>query len=159
MKKNGHKVSQSTPEKMRRPLFEIRVSPIEGRGAFALRRIRKGTRIIEYTGDRVSHTEADRRYADNGKVHRHILVFVVDSNTCIDAGRHGNEARFINHSCDPNCETIEDHGRIFIQAIRNIQPGVELSYDYNLTGSRPRTKQEKAEYACHCGAPNCRGYM
>ena len=78
---------------------------------------------------------------------------------CIDAGVHGNDARFINHSCDPNCQAIEEEDRIFIEAIRNIQPGAELNYDYAMSGTMPRTKAERELYACRCGAANCRGIM
>lgn len=139
--------------------FQVRRSGIHGHGGFALRRIRKGTRIIEYAGERISQKEADRRQKDNGTPHYHTVQFTVDENICIDAGRHGNAARFINHSCDPNCDTVNDGGHIFIEAIRNIQPGVELTYDYWLTGAQPRTKSEREFYACRCGSSNCRGTM
>ena len=141
------------------PFYEIRRSSIHGRGAFALRRIRKGTRIVEYTGQRISDEEADRRDRSNGQIHEHTFLFSTSDHGCIDAGRGGNSARYINHSCNPNCEAVDEDGRIFIEAIRNIQPGVELSYDYMLTGPAPRTKAERAKVACFCGAPNCRGIM
>lgn len=141
------------------PYFKVRSSRIHGKGAFATRRIRKGTRIIEYTGERISHEEADRRHADKGEGHHHTFLFAVDKHTVIDAGRYGNDTRFINHSCDPNTESVYEDGRIYIEAIRNIQPGIELSYDYGLVGSEPRTKAEYARHACRCGSPNCRGSM
>ncbi len=141
------------------PCFKVRSSGIHGKGAFATRRIRKGTRIIEYTGERISHEEADRRYAKKAEEHHHTFHFAVDKHTVIDAGRHGNDARFINHSCDPNTESVHEDGRIYIEAIRNIQPGIELAYDYGLTGSEPRTKAERAHHACRCGSPDCRGSM
>ena len=78
---------------MRKPFFEIRPSPIHGRGAFATRRIRKGTRIIEYTGERLTPLEADARYDDDRSEHPHVLLFTVDRRTVIDAGVGGNEAR------------------------------------------------------------------
>jgi hypothetical protein len=145
--------------KPRKPYFKVRNSRIHGRGAFATRRIRKATRVIEYTGERITNEEAERRYRGRNDPHDHTVLFALDKRTCLDAGRHGNEARFINHSCHPNCETVHDKGRIFIQAIRNIQPGVELSYEYELTGPKPRTKGEWARYACHCDVPHCRGTM
>ena len=147
-------------KKSSNPAFEVRSSAIHGHGVFAVRRIRPGTQIVEYTGERVSNAEADRRYAsDNGSPHDHTVLFALDDDMCIDAGRGGNAARFINHSCNPNCESVEENGRIFIEAIRNIQPGVELTYDYQLTGPMPRVRAERERYACACGAPNCRGIM
>lgn len=90
-------------------------------------------------------------------VHHHTFLFALDNGVLIDAGRGGNAARFINHSCEPNCEAVQEGDRIFIQAIRNIQPGVELTYDYALEreGRLPAGWRER--YACRCGAPNCRG--
>ncbi len=144
---------------MSTPYFRVRTSRIHGRGAFATRRIRKGTRIIEYQGERITNEEAERRYPENGARHEHTVLFALNDRFCLDAGRHGNSARYINHSCYPNCETIREGDRIFIYAIRNIQPGVELSYDYYLTGPRPRSRDEWSRYLCFCGSPNCRGTM
>ena len=141
------------------PYFKVRSSGIHGKGAFALRRIRQGTRIVEYTGERISHEEADRRYAGKPDDHHHTFLFAVNKRTVIDAGRHGNDARFINHSCDPNTESVHEDGRIYIEAIRTIQPGEELTYDYELISSAPLTKAELARHACHCGLPHCRGTM
>ncbi|HUQ83515.1 MAG TPA: SET domain-containing protein-lysine N-methyltransferase [Gemmatimonadaceae bacterium] len=137
--------------------FELRESTIQGRGGFAIRPIRKGTRIIEYLGERISPKEADNRY-DDGKMGRHhTFLFSVDSKTVIDAGVDGNEARFINHSCAPNCEAIDERKRIFVEAIRNIAAGEELTYDYAY--ERDGTEDEDWEriYMCKCGAPTCRG--
>ncbi len=128
-------------------------------GVFALRRIPKGKRIVEYTGERISHQESDERYDDDAVASPHTFLFIVDSKTVIDAAVGGNEARFINHSCNPNCETMIEDGRVWVLALRNIEPGEELSYDYLLERpGRYRTEYEK-QYACHCGAPNCRGIM
>ena len=137
--------------------FELRRSKIQGRGAFAIRPIKKGTRIIEYTGERITHDEADRRYDDGGMGRHHTFLFSIDRNTVIDAAVGGNEARFINHSCAPNCEAIDERKRIFIEAIRDIATGEELSYDYAY--ERDGTEDEESErlYMCKCGAPNCRG--
>ena len=97
-----------------------------------LRRIRKGTTVIEYLGDRVSHEQADARYEDKDPKDNHTFLFTVDAKTVIDAGVNGNEARYINHGCDPNCESDHVNKRIFIEAIRTIQPGEELAYDYQI---------------------------
>jgi SET domain-containing protein len=141
------------------PLFKVRRSRVHGRGAFAARRIRKGTRIVEYLGERVSHEEADRRYEDHGSRDSHTFLFIVDARTVIDAGVGGNEARFINHSCNPNCETVMEGKRVFIEAVRAIQPGEELNYDYQLGRAPDDPPDVDAIYACRCGEANCRGTM
>lgn len=138
-------------------LLRVRRSKIHGRGVFAVRPIPKGTRIIEYAGERISPREADRRYEDGNQGHVHVLLFIVDRKTQIDAGVGGNEACFLNHSCDPNCEAVLDDKRIFIEAIRDIAPGVELTYDYNLQGPGVLSAEERRSYVCRCGAENCRG--
>ena len=137
--------------------FELRQSSIQGRGGFAIRPIPKGTRIIEYVGERISHDQADKRYDDGGMGRHHTFLFSIDSKTVIDAAVDGNEARFINHSCAPNCEAIDERKRIYIEAIRDIAPGEELTYDYAY--ERDGTEDEEWEriYLCKCGAPNCRG--
>jgi hypothetical protein len=141
--------------KLTQDYFEIRRSPIQGLGAFALKRIRKGTRVIEYTGERVSHAEADRRYDDSTMKRHTTYLFVVNGRTVVDATSSGNEARFINHSCAPNCESLIDGTRIFIEAIRTIEPGEELVYDYRF--ERTGEPGEEKRYICKCGAPTCRG--
>ena len=141
------------------PLFKVRRSRVHGRGVFAARRIRKGTRIVEYLGDRVSHREADQRYADRDERDNHTFLFIVDARTVIDAGVGGNDARFINHSCNPNCETVIEARRVFIEALRTIQPGEELHYDYQLGRSRDDPPDVDEIYACRCGQANCRGTM
>ena len=115
-----------------RPMIEVRHSPVHGYGVFALRRIRKGTTVIEYLGDRISHEEADARYDGKHPQDNHTFLFTVDAKTVIDAGANGNEARYINHGCDPNCQSTTAGKRIFIEAIRTIQPGEELAYDYQI---------------------------
>jgi SET domain-containing protein len=148
------------PAKRRRtPLFEVRHSPIHGYGVFAARRIRKGTTVIEYLGDRVSHAQADSRYEDKDPNDNHTFLFTVDAKTVIDAGVNGNEARYINHGCDPNCESTTMNKRIFIEAIRTIQPGEELSYDYQIQRDNDDAPNIDEVYACRCGARNCRGSM
>jgi SET domain-containing protein len=137
--------------------FEIRESPIQGRGAFAFREIRRGTPIIEYTGERISHAEADRRYDDESMERHHTFLFTVNRRTVIDAAVNGNDARFINHSCDPNCEAVIEDGRIFIEAIRTIHSGEELAYDYQYERTGSIDESDASRYVCRCGAVNCRG--
>ena len=144
---------------MQNQLLEVRPSKIQGLGVFAIKPIKKGARVIEYAGQRITPAEADRRYNDDASEHPHVLLFAVDSRTVIDAGVRGNEARFINHSCEPNCEAITEKRRIFIQALRDIAPGEELLYDYNLTREDDEAQNLERRYACHCGAPTCRGTM
>lgn len=139
------------------PYFEIRSSSIQGRGAFALRRIRKGTRLIEYVGERISHDEADRRYDEDGMKRHHTFLFTLNRKTVIDAAVDGNEARFINHSCDPNCEAVIDGSHIYIESIKTIEPGAELVYDYQYDRAPDADESDEARYPCRCGSPNCRG--
>jgi uncharacterized protein len=148
-----------SPQRRRTPLFEVRHSSIHGYGVFAARRIRKGTTVIEYLGDRVSHEQADARYEDKDPDDNHTFLFTVDAKTVIDAGVNGNEARYINHGCDPNCESTAFDKRIFIEAIRTIQPGEELSYDYQIQRDGDDAPNIDEVYACRCGARNCRGSM
>jgi hypothetical protein len=141
------------------PLYVVRRSRIHGNGVYAARRIRKGTRIVEYLGDRITHEQADARYAAKGQDDGHTFLFVASDRVVIDAGVGGNDARFINHSCDPNCETVIENERVFIEAIRTIQPGEELGYEYGLTWETTDDPDELANYACRCGAAKCRGTM
>ncbi len=137
--------------------FELRTSEIQGRGAFATEPIRKGTRIIEYTGERIDQKEADRRYDDASMKRHHTFLFSLDNGQVIDAAVGGNEARFLNHSCDPNCEAVEADDRIFIEAKRAIAEGEELVYDYQYERTDEHDDEDEKMYACRCGAPNCRG--
>jgi SET domain-containing protein len=145
--------------KKRRRLFAVRRSPIHGKGVFALGIIPKGTRIIEYKGERISHEEADKRYSELHANSPHTMLFTVNDEVVIDATRRGNSARWINHSCAPNCEIEDENDRIFIDARRDIHSGEELSYDYNLQLGEPHTKAAKRAHACFCGARRCRGTM
>lgn len=114
---------------------------------------------MEYLGERISHDEADRRYAEEHEHSPHTMLFAVDDKVVIDATRWGSSARFINHSCSPNCEAIEEEGRIFIETIRNVQPGQELTYDYNLVLEERHTPAVKRAHACFCGTRRCRGTL
>src|SRR6201996_7961834 len=111
-------------------LIEVRRFEVHGLGVFAAKRISKGARIIEYVGERVSHEEADRRYEEKDANDSHTFLFIVDSKTVIDAGVDGNDARFFNHSCNPNCESTVEKKRLYIVALRDVEPGEELTYDY-----------------------------
>ena len=137
--------------------FEIRRSAIQGRGAFATRRIRKGERIIEYTGERITNAEADRRYDDERMHRHHTYLFTLTQRTVVDGGAGGNESRYINHSCEPNCEAVIEDGRIWIDALGTIAAGDELTYDYKYERLGGDDEADDSKYPCSCGAPRCRG--
>jgi len=141
------------------PLIEVRNSAVHGRGVFAVAHIPKGTRILEYLGDRVSHAAADARYEDHDENDNHTFLFIVDKHTVIDAAVGGNDARFINHQCSGNCESVIKHRRVFIDATRDIAAGVELGYDYEIGRDKDDPPNVDEIYACRCGSPQCRGTM
>ena len=153
----GARSAPTIPE--RSDMIEVRRSRLHGRGAFARRRIRRGTRIIEYLGDRVSHKEADRRYDHKRTEDNHTFLFIVDRGVVIDAGSNGNDARYINHSCDPNCESVIEDRRVFIEAVRTIQPGDELTYDYQIGRDKDDPPNVDEIFGCRCGTGSCRGTM
>lgn len=158
-KRGSQRRKNSGTAEVNGPLYEVRRSGIHGFGVYAVRPIRKGTRILEYLGERISHAEADRRYEQKGSDDGHTFLFVASQRTVIDAGVNGNEARFMNHSCDPNCESVTEDSRVYVDAIRDIKPGEELGYDYSLTWESTDDPTELALYACRCGARRCRGTM
>ena len=137
----------------------VRNSKIHGKGVYAARPIKKGERIVEYLGERISHAEADRRYLSKGDDDGHTFLFVASNRTVIDGTVGGNDARYINHRCEPNCESVIDGGRVFVEAIRNIEKGEELGYDYQLTWESTDDPEDLANYSCRCGAERCRGTM
>jgi uncharacterized protein len=141
------------------PYFRVRRSRVHGMGAFATRKIRKGTRVCEYLGERVSHAEADRRHEPKSDDDSHTFLFIVDRHIVIDGGVGGNEARFINHGCDPNCESVTEKRRVFVEATRTIEKGEELKYDYSIGRDDDDPANVDEVYACRCGAQECRGTM
>lgn len=151
-------IAKKTP-KPAAPRVAVRRSAIHGRGVFAVTAIARGARIIEYTGERISHAEADRLYGELHDGSSHTMLFAATDKIVIDATKRGGPARWINHSCRPNCEANEEDGRVFIDAIRAIRAGEELSYDYNLVLEERHTPKLKREHPCHCGARNCRGTL
>jgi uncharacterized protein len=155
------KPRKSPPPQNTNKYFRVRRSGIAGRGGFAIRTIPKGRRIIEYVGEIISHEEADRRYPEDRKTLHHTTLFTLDRKRIIDAEFDGNDARFINHSCDPNCITVDYDGRIYIEAKRTIRAGEELTYDYKYDRSDDPKDDRWQErlYVCRCGTPKCRGTM
>ena len=128
---------------------------MQGLGAFATEFIPEGTRLIEYAGQRLTPAQSDARYPDDGPRH-HTYLFAIDDDVVIDAAVDGNAARFINHSCDPNCDAVVEDGRIWIETIRDVQSGEELAYDYAYELEERHTPAAKRKYPCNCGAVNCR---
>ena len=137
----------------------VRNSPVHGFGCFARRDIPKGTRMIEYFGERISHKEADKRYENADVNDNHTFLFIADKRTVIDATTGGNESRFINHHCDGNCESDTHKGRVLVDAIKDIKKGEELGYDYQIGRDRADPPNVDEIYACRCGSPKCRGSM
>jgi SET domain-containing protein len=140
-------------------MFKVRRSKVHGLGVFAARRIRKGTRIVEYLGERISHREANRRHAAKPVTDNHTFLYSVDRGVVIDASVDGNDARFINHGCDPNCESVTEDRRIYIDAIKSIEAGEELKYDYSISRDKDDPPNIDEIFACHCGGADCRGTM
>lgn len=142
------------------PLYVVHESPVHGRGVFARRMIPAGTRIIEYTGEIVDWEECCRRTEEKGGPIGHTFFFSLNNGMLIDGGTGGNEARYINHSCEPNCEAEEDdEDRVYICSLRDIEEGEELNYNYGLIYEARHTAKVKKEFACYCGAPSCSGVM
>jgi uncharacterized protein len=143
-----------------------RRSPIHGNGVFAATALAAGSKVIEYRGKLLTHAQADKLYpgnADSG----HTFLFTLNERYVLDANEGGNIARWINHSCAPNCQSFlhEDPGgdkrkdRVLIETLRAIQPGEELCYDYGITLAEKHTARLKAIWACRCGSPACTGTM
>ena len=140
--------------------YSVRNSYIDGRGVFATEKILKGTVIMEYKGERTSYDKALSRSDSRPGDSAHTFLFELDDGRVIDAGVRGNAARWVNHSCDPNCVAFEDDdGRVYIEARRKIHLGEELCYDYRLNVDGRLNRQERAEFACRCGSAKCRGTM
>ena len=146
--------------------FEVRRSKIHGSGVFAAKNIKKGEFIIEYKGLLRSHQEVDAAY-DGEDETGHTFLFTLNEDFVVDANIKGNEARWINHSCNPNCDSehvdAEDgdksKDRIEIKALRDIKTGEELSYNYGIRLSERHTSKLKKLWACLCGSPKCSGTM
>ena len=139
--------------------IQVRRSGVHGKGVFALVDIPRGQRIIEYVGEVIGWDEAQRRHPHDPGDPNHTFYFHIDDAHVIDALHGGNASRWINHSCQPNCQADEDGGRIFIRARRAIRAGEELNYDYGLVIDEPLTPELKADYPCRCGSRKCRGTL
>ena len=145
------------PDLRVRQRLSLRTSAIHGKGVYAREPIPAGTRLVEYRGQRISTAEAEARYPDDFSGPHHTFLFAIDDDWMIDAAYGGNLARWINHSCAPNCEAVIEDGRIFIESIRDIAPGEELAYDYNFILDVRHSPAMKKRFPCSCGAFACRG--
>ena len=139
--------------------IQTRRSGVHGKGVFAIQDIGEGEAIIEYVGAIITWKEAQKRHPHDPADPNHTFYFHIDEKHVIDALVGGNSSRWINHSCDANCEADEEGGRVFIKALRDIAPGEELNYDYGLIIDERYTPKLKAEYPCWCGAKTCRGTL
>ncbi len=143
-----------------------RLSSIHGNGVFADEPIRKGERIVRYKGTLRTHKEVDRMYGEQDE-NGHTFLFTLNDEYVIDANEGGNVARWINHSCDPNCESVTEENdkgkphkdKVFIEAIRDIKPGEELTYNYGIVLEERYTPKLKKLWECRCGSKNCTGTM
>lgn len=142
------------------PPVVVRRSRLQGKGAFATRAIAEGERIIEYAGVLITNEEADAQCDDEQMRRHHTFLFGVDDEWTIDGARGGNEARFINHSCEPNCQSVTVGRRVYIHALRDIEEGEELTYDYWYTTDEQYTLEDlRRIYPCRCKAEKCRGTL
>ena len=143
-----------------------RRSPIHGTGVFARRKLAADTEVIQYKGKLITHDEADDQYGDGGET-GHTFLFTLNELFILDANVRGNDARWINHSCDPNCQAVlyEDKkgdrtkDRVVVETLREIKRGEELTYDYGITLEVRHTARLKKIWACRCGSANCTGTM
>jgi SET domain-containing protein len=138
---------------------QVRRSGVHGKGVFATAPIPKGEMIIEYKGEVITWAQALRRHPHNPDDPNHTFYFHIDDSRVLDANVNGNSARWINHSCQPNCEADEVDGRVFVKSLRNLKAGEELFYDYGLVIDERYTPKLKKQFACHCGTRKCRGTM
>jgi len=139
--------------------FEVRRSTIHGNGVFASRHIDAGECIVEYLGERITSDESAIRAEQGGGPVNHTFFFSLADGNVIDGGSDGNDARYINHACEPNCEAYEEDGRVFIYALQDIEAGEELNYNYALIYEERHTAAVKKLFECRCGAPSCTGTM
>jgi len=130
------------------PRFAVKGSPIHGRGVFATALIPRGMRLLEYAGERISKAESLRRCEAGNE-----YIFQLDEEFDLDGHVAWNPSHWINHSCSPNCEAEPDGRGVFVVALRDIQAGEELTFNYGYD------LIDYQEYPCRCGAPNCVGYI
>ncbi len=142
-------------------MWKVKRSKIHGTGVFATQKIPKNTDIIQYVGEKISKKEGDRRSSLrikkflNSKITGSVYIFELNKKFDIDGSPLYNKARYINHSCEPNCEVNIKNNQIWISSIKKINTGDELSYDYGYEFD----KDDYKDHICKCGSKNCLGYI
>lgn len=139
--------------------IQTRRSGVHGKGVYAVVDLAEGETLIEYAGEIITWEEALKRHPHDPTDPNHTFYFHIDEEHVIDAKHGGNSSRWINHSCKPNCEAEIDDDRVFIRALKNIEAGQELFYDYGLVIEEPHTPELLKQYPCWCGAKKCRGTL
>lgn len=136
-------------------------SSIHGKGIIASKNIKKNTKIIQYIGEKILKSEGDKRSAErirkyiNNKNEGSVYIFELNKKYDIDGSPLYNKARYINHSCNPNCEVEIEKNEIWIKSIRHIKKNEELSYDYGY----PFDEEDYTDHICKCGSKKCIGYI
>jgi SET domain-containing protein len=150
-----------TPAAPRQPgrRIQVRRSGVHGKGVYAVANIAAGERLIEYTGEVISWEEALTRHPHDPTDPNHTFYFHISTEQVIDAKVGGNSSRWINHSCNPNCEATQEGSRVFIDALHDIAAGEELFYNYGLVIDERLTPALKAQYPCWCGHATCTGTL
>ena len=142
-------------------MWEIKNSKIHGSGVFAKKNIKKNQKIIQYIGEKITRKEGDRRSEKrlkkylNSSLTGSVYIFELNKKYDIDGSPLYNKARYINHSCDPNCEVDIKNNQIWISSIKNIKKGEELSYDYGYSFD----KDDFRDHLCKCGSKKCIGFI
>ena len=142
-------------------MWKVKKSKIHGTGVFADQNIKKNTKIIEYIGEKVLRSEGNKRSEKRLKKYLNsvetgsVYIFEVNSKYDIDGSPLYNKARYINHSCNPNCEVDIEKGRIWISSIKDIKRGDELSYDYGFEFD----EDDFMDHKCNCGSKKCIGFV
>ena len=142
-------------------MWKVRKSKVHGKGIIATENIKKNTRIIQYIGKKVTKKEGDKRSEKrlnkylNSETTGSVYIFELNNKYDIDGSVLYNKARYINHSCDPNCEVDIINGEIWISSIKKIKKGDELSYDYGYEFN----KNDFKDHRCECGAKECIGFI
>jgi len=142
-------------------MWELRKSKVHGNGVFAKKNIKKNVKIIQYIGEKITKKEGDKRSAERIKKYLNkknvgsVYVFELNKKYDIDGSPKYNKARYINHSCEPNCEVIIENNQIWILSIKNIRAGEELNYDYGYAFD----KDDYEDHPCLCGSKKCIGYI
>ena len=142
-------------------MWKVKKSKVHGSGIFATKNIKKNTKIIEYIGEKITKAEGDKRsekrikkYLDS-RTDGSVYIFELNKKYDIDGSPMYNKARYINHSCDPNCEVDIVNNRIWISSIKNIKKGDELSYDYGYEFDQ----EDFNDHVCKCGSKKCIGFI